>query len=369
LEKKKEAKDKGEPLSLGPKEKRINGTRPKRILKRASSNDSADEVVDTALVLATDKTDEALLTPRGAPRVLDDPVLGAVLNTVTDEEDTVVHASGGARALVDATAVEGPVGRINTDRERALSVESSDHGVLVLVDELPVREVVGSLGSIVLAGLVNTLVGVISLSLHALTDGIGEGIGHETTVAALIADLLGGARIDHAVLLAVNELLLGEGRKLLVGNKVDTLHVASGRESPARAALSLVLDGSDGTIGVPVLLLRIVTEAVDLEGSNLTGHGGDGHGAEVHRRELLLSHVSELVQGEEATALTVEVTDKSPVGLEGVELGNVLLSVLVALAKLDLPVGEVLIDISSASSGGEDRESVDTLHVSSKDQP
>jgi len=339
---------------------------PKKVRVRAKgtlSDDGADEVVDAALVLATDKTDVTLLTPGCTPRVLDDPVVGAVLNTITDKKNTVVHASAGAGGLVDASAVEGPVGGINTDRERTLSVESSDHGVLVGIDELPVREVILGLGGVVLAGLIEALVRIVILSHHALTDGISEGVGHEATVAALVADLLGGAGIDHAVPLAVNELLLRERRKLLVGNKVDTLHVAGGREGPAGTARGLVLDASDGTVVDPVLAGGIVAKSVDLESGNLTGLGGNGHGTEVGGSKLLLSHVSKLVQGEEATALTVEVTDKSPVGLESVELGNMLLSVLVALAKVRLPVGKVMIDISSESSSSESRKSVDSLHV------
>jgi len=310
------------------------------------SDDGADKVVDTALVLAADKTDEALLTPAGSPGVLDDPVLGAVLLTITDKKNTVVHTLRRARGIIDTARVEAPVGGINTDRERSVVVESSDHGVLVVVNEEPLAEVILDLALVELAGLVNTDIRIVRLRDHTDADSIGESIGHETTVAALIANLLSGARELHAVLLTVDKLLLRDKRKLLVGKEPCTLHVASGRESPAGTAVGLVLHFSDGTVINPVLLIRVGSEAV--VGKSVTTRDlTDRHDAEVLGGELLLSKIGKLVKSEDTLALTVKVTNKSVVALESIVAGDVLLSIVVDLTMLDGPVDELLVNISS----------------------
>ncbi len=66
----------------------------------------------------------------------------------------------------------------------------------------------------------------------AVLDDVGEGIVHQTTVAALVA-LLGRA---------VNKVLLAEGDELASGLEVGTLNGAGGGERPARAALALILE-------------------------------------------------------------------------------------------------------------------------------
>ena len=52
---------------------------------------------------------------------------------------------------------------------------------------------------------------------------------------------------------AIDELLLREGVKLSGLDLVSTFEGTSGGEGPAGSALSLVLDGGDGTFGSPVL--------------------------------------------------------------------------------------------------------------------
>jgi len=258
----------------------------------------------------------------------------------------VVHTLRRARGIIDTARVEAPVGGINTDRERSVVVESSDHGVLVVVNEEPLAEVILDLALVELAGLVNTDIRIVRLRDHTDADSIGESIGHETTVAALIANLLSGARELHAVLLTVDKLLLRDKRKLLVGKEPCTLHVASGRESPAGTAVGLVLHFSDGTVINPVLLIRVGSEAV--VGKSVTTRDlTDRHDAEVLGGELLLSKIGKLVKSEDTLALTVKVTNKSVVALESIVAGDVLLSIVVDLTMLDGPVDELLVNISS----------------------
>jgi len=325
-------------------------------------NDSADKVVDTALVLATDETDVTLLTPGAAPRVLDNPVLGAVLLTITDEKNTVVHASGRAGGVIDTARVEAPVGGIKSDREGTVLVKSSDHGVLIVINHEPLGEVILDLALVKLASLVNTDIRIVLLRDHTLTDGIGESIGHETTVAALIANLLSGAGVIHAVLITVDKLLLRDERKLLVSKEPHTLHVASGRESPAGTAVGLILHVSHSTLIDPVLGFGVVTKTVDRE-SVTTRDLTDGKNAEVLGGELFLSHISKLVESEDTLTLTVKVTDKSVVALESVVAGHVLVSIGVGLTVLDGPVNELIINVNGESTTDEDSSnSKDSLH-------
>lgn len=75
-------------------------------------------------------------------------------------------------------------------------------------------------------------------------DDILEGILHETSIASLVA-------VQPR---AVNELLFrvrSDGLRLVV-DEVEAFESTGGGESPARTALSLVLDRGDGTGGDPV---------------------------------------------------------------------------------------------------------------------
>ena len=65
---------------------------------------------------------------------------------------------------------------------------------------------------------------------------VSESVVHESTVAAVVAELMA----------AVDQVLLREGEELSGLAVVLTLQGPSGRESPARAALTLVLHRSHG---------------------------------------------------------------------------------------------------------------------------
>jgi len=67
----------------------------------------ADVGVDTTFALTSDESNITLLTPRGVPGVLDDPVVFATFFAITDEGDTVVEFLGVTEEWVHDT---GPVG-------------------------------------------------------------------------------------------------------------------------------------------------------------------------------------------------------------------------------------------------------------------
>jgi len=274
----------------------------------------------------------------------------------------VVHTSGRARGVIDTARVEGPVGGIKSNRKRTVGVKSSNHGVFVVINHGPLAEVILDLALVELASLVNTDIRIIFLRDHTDADSIGESIGHETTLATLITNLGSSARIVHAILFTVNELLLRDKRKLLVGKEPGTLHAASGRESPARTTVLLILDVSDSTIIYPVLGIRIVSKTIP--GKRVTTRDlTDGENTEVLGGEFFLSKISKLVKSKVTLALTVEVTNKSVVALESIVTGNMLLSIVVDLTMLDGPVNELIIDISSKSAADEDCNcNKDSLH-------
>jgi len=81
---------------------------------------------------------------------------------------------------------------------------------------------------------------VVTLGLKWVGFDVFEGIIHKTSIASAIG------------VVAVDELLLREGCKLVAGDLPGTLKRTSGRERPARTALSLVLDWGNSTLTSPV---------------------------------------------------------------------------------------------------------------------
>jgi hypothetical protein len=69
-----------------------------------------------------------------------------------------------------------------------------------------------------------------------------ESIIHESTIASLVS--IGPA--------AVNQVLFRQADKLTSLPEVHSLESTSGRKAPARSALTLVLNRSDGSVAAPV---------------------------------------------------------------------------------------------------------------------
>lgn len=175
-------------------------------------------------------------------------------------------------------------------------------------------------GSVVVAGAITSSVGVLSIVRDAfyknkntyrslgvktlVLDDVGESVVHQTSVASLVA-LAGGA---------VDEVLLGEGDELAGGLEVGALEGASGGERPARAALSLILDGGHVSLGNPVDGGGVSLVALS---EGLAGNAGSGvHlGGQVDGLELGVGQVTELVHSE-----LVRVS----LGVVGVDVSKVL---------------------------------------------
>jgi len=137
---------------------------------------------------------------------------------------------------------------------------------------------------------------VVRLKLLRVGLKVLEGVVLPATLAAV------GGRV------ARDNLLLGKGEELTGLEEVGTLKSAGGGESPAGTALSLVLDGVNGTLGSPVDLSRVLGV---IEDDNVLGLVGLDLGTE----ELLVllmgpgRHV--VVANSEGGLLGVDLLDLS----------------------------------------------------------
>jgi hypothetical protein len=133
------------------------------------------------------------------------------------------------------------------------------------------------------------------------------------TIAACIAAVSG----------AVNELLLGKLVEASFEDCSGTFETGNGGESPAGAALALVLDGADSTFGSPV----------DGKGRGLNvdvfgGLSREVSGGGVHRVHLSLTKVGELVVAqsvagaEQRVVVVNELIGRLELLHPGVELSN-----------------------------------------------
>jgi len=276
--------------------------------------DTHGVVLNAASIDTLGHTDVAVLTPVAAPRVLDNPVLGAVLNTPADSSDTVVERVGAAaRAVHDTAAVGVVLGGINSDGDGTVLLHGGHELLLALgVEGEELSNLHLGLGGVELASALLGSVRIVVLGHHAavLLDVL-EGVSGPATVAAVVV----GVAIDNT--------LLREAEELLVLQEVGSLHGAGGAEGPARAALSLVLDRGDGTLVTPV------------EGLGSGSRDGDLTAREEGR---------DVKSGEELADITIRVLGPAIGGkrIDLVELsstGHVLLEDLIAAGLLRLLVG------------------------------
>jgi len=225
-------------------------------------NDTHRIVLNTASVDATLDTDITVLTPALSPRVLDDPVLGAILNTPAYDGHTVIRlASIATIAVHDAAAVVVELGGVDGDSKRTVLLEGSHDLVLVVgsegVDALD--EHLGLAGNEP-ASVIIALIAVVRLEHHAtvVLDEV-HGISGPAAAATVVVSV------------AIDDLLLRKGKKLVVLEIVGTLHSSNTAESPAGTALHLILNLSHSTLGTPVELVRkIGVSLVDLGAADVS---------------------------------------------------------------------------------------------------
>jgi len=192
--------------------------------------------------LAILKVDESILSPVSAPGVSDDPVT-TLGRRVTSQLNSMINAVSALVSGEDTSVVVLPWLSITADGQWALLERLVDRGLNsgnrdnagnseAGVGSAAARLAVSILGSVWVAAL--------SVKTVLLNDP-SECFTRITTVASIVISI------------AVNDFLLRTvGNRVLSGEEVSRFDGFGGRESPARSALSLVLNGSSHSLGDPI---------------------------------------------------------------------------------------------------------------------
>jgi len=207
------------------------------ILDRCSGNLAGD----TTGVLAVLEPDETILTPVSAPRVSYDPI-SALVGRVAGKLDGVIDGGSALVSIEDTSGVVLPWLSIAADGERHalkggvdstfFASDGGDGGDL----QVSVRSALAAGTLSVLAGVRVAFFGILS----SLVDDPLEGFLGITSLASIVVGV------------AVNNFLRTSDGHGVVGHQVGRLNGFSGRESPARSALFLVLDWGGLSLGDPV---------------------------------------------------------------------------------------------------------------------
>jgi len=204
-----------------------------------------------------------------------------------------------------------------------------------------------SLALVSVAAALEGAIGIVAIEADLVLFDVVEGVGHQTTVAAVVSEL---SR-------AVNKLHFGEDLSLSVFDGVGRLKRSDGREGPARTAGALVLDGSDLALISPVLGTASggtlqVASANELVVEDVLG--------DIFAGELFKGQISEgVLTKSEGQALGVLLLDKLLVikvdGIAVLELGLRAVGLSEALGKLQERVEVLLL-----GSGGRTLEHVES---------
>jgi len=154
----------------------------------------------------------------------------------------------------DTTRVELEVVGIDGNSDGGNSELSEEVVAVTLFNIDEVGDLVITRG--LLALLVNSLVGIRSFSGNTVGFNEGESSIHKSTIATFVT-----------VLRTINQILFGYGDKLLGRKEESTFNSTSGGESPARTALTLVLNRGNSTLSNPIDITRFSLE------SNVGGGG------------------------------------------------------------------------------------------------
>jgi hypothetical protein len=183
-----------------------------------------------------------MVTPGGSPWVSNEIVVLTLLVTITDGGDGVIEVGTARGGVKNTTSVHLEDGLIGLNGHGCWSLGNGSHklGCGSWGDGLNGFDIDLTLGLGGSAWSISSGIWIVTSEL--LTGGLKilHGVGLPTTTATVTG------------VIAVNKLLLG---KIKEGTSLDEmvgLNGWGGRESPAWTALSLVLDGVDGTLGSPV---------------------------------------------------------------------------------------------------------------------
>lgn len=224
---------------------------------------------DTAVVIPiSDHHNITRETPISTPRILDQPVLGGFISSITSSQNSVVEivcfVSAQVR-VVNATSVklEGGFSGINGNWDWSVSSDGTEQRRLRTGWDVSVAlDGCSSIGGGILAGVRwFSCVWVWGFRIDTIVaDDVLESRIHQTSVAS------------HVALRprAVHQVLFRQANKFVACQEVSSFGRSSCGKRPARAALSLVFDWGHSLFGSPIKSKWDVGVAAVIRG------GGDG---------------------------------------------------------------------------------------------
>ena len=224
---------------------------------------------DTALVLATEHAEIALLTPVFVPAVGKKPVVGAVLRTIAHQLDGVEADKAATDMMIDTRGVHEEIIIHSNDSfartvhcklslEIALTSDriSTSALVLVLIPGFAVLTGTVACGSRTIAA------GARVLAARDVVIAGGEAVGrallsHDTSLDPVVVGRAGGATVAATSTRTGKHILGGEDDIVALLDAGTIADGADGTEGPAGAAPGLVTDHVH-RLAVGILVTRIV---------------------------------------------------------------------------------------------------------------
>jgi len=235
-------------------------------LCRLLSETAPHGVLDAALVAATEDTEVTLLTPVLVPGVSNEPVLGAVVNTIAEDADGVTTLIRARDVLVDTAGVgeeilvdgEGTLARtVGGDLSHHISLTTD--GVDLLGLTLVRGEVDGRIiNASLLAGrsgldLTLAWVGaardVVIAARKRVLDAL---LSDDTSALPVVVSARGITTIARTSARAAVHILSRKNDILTMLDALTIRHGLDGTESPAGTAIALITDHAHGLAVGPV---------------------------------------------------------------------------------------------------------------------
>ena len=227
---------------------------------------------------------------------------------------------------------------------------------VVASDSLVVLDIDGGSGTALVKGAsllssaVTRGVRVVCFELSAVELIVMHGTGWLTTIASI--------RAISSTVSAVNKLLLREGKKLFCGNEMSTFKGTSGRESPAGAALTLILNSSNSAGSDPVDFRCISL----LKNDSFSGRFNLSSAKQ--SLVLLLRPVRHVVVTESEVLLgSVASLNVGILSFEEAEAGVPLVNISVVLGKLSQVLNEFVFNWANSDSGSSESSECERFHL------
>jgi len=237
------------------------------VLCRLLSETAPHGVLNAALVLATEDAEVTLLTPVLVPGVGDEPVLGAVVNTIAEDADGVTTLIGARDVLVDTAGVgeeilidgEGTLARA-VGGKLGHHISLTADGVDLLGLALIAGEVDGRIidASLLARGSGDDLAGARILAARDVVVAARKRVldallSDDTSTGPVVVSARGIATVAGASARAAVHILSRKNDVLAVLDALTIAHGLNSAKGPAGATVALVTDHAHGLAVGPLL--------------------------------------------------------------------------------------------------------------------